>query len=358
MPELTDDNMVMELRRLLALLGDGHSWLTTFGAHERQAMEIEFDRRSLPVRFYHFDDGLYIIDGVNTGRKHIGSRVLNLGALDVEETLERMVPYVGVDNMMGYRAWGVGLYLPTLVFLRTIGVTHDEFVMLTLERKDGKVIDVELRAGRYDLEGGLRRRSGIPTPLYLEQRWKTYWLEEMDDVAAVYVQFNTVQNAESGASIAEFAAKVGEALDDTDARALILDIRHNGGGNNTLLDPFIRMILRFQVADEDRDVFVIAGRETFSAAQNLLNRLERETDAILVGEPTSSRPNHVGETSRVILPYSGIRASISNRYWQDSDPGDDRSWIEPHIPVSLFAADYFSGRDPALETVLELLRQP
>jgi len=37
------------------------------------------------------------------------------------------------------------------------------------------------------------------------------------------------------------------------------------------------------------------GRETFSAAQNLLTDITKYTNAILVGEPNGSKPNHVGE---------------------------------------------------------------
>ena len=44
--------------------------------------------------------------------------------------------------------------------------------------------------------------------------------------------------------------------------------------------------------------------------------------------------------------------SISTRYWQDSDPGDEREWITPDIPIALTAADYFGGVDPALDAVL------
>ena len=30
---------------------------------------------------------------------------------------------------------------------------------------------------------------------------------------------------------------------------------------------------------------------------------------------------------------SRVRGSLSNRYWQDSDPWDDRPWIAPDLPV-------------------------
>ena len=56
------------------------------------------------------------------------------------------------------------------------------------------------------------------------------------------------------------------------------------------------------------------------------------------------------------LPYSRLGGSISNRYWQDSDPWDDRPWIEPDVSVVPTAEDYFEGRDPVLERVVEEIR--
>ena len=45
-------------------------------------------------------------------------------------------------------------------------------------------------------------------------------------------------------------------------------------------------------------------RLTFSAAQNTVTAIERETSAIFVGEPTGSRPNFIGEAIDFELPCS------------------------------------------------------
>lgn len=83
--------------------------------------------------------------------------------------------------------------------------------------------------------------------------------------------------------------------------------------------------------------------------------MERWTDAVFAGEPSSSSPNFAGEETGLVLPYSRVRGSISTRYWQDSDPGDRRPWIAPRIPVTLSSTDYFANRDPVLEAVLQLI---
>ena len=81
-------------------------------------------------------------------------------------------------------------------------------------------------------------------------------------------------------------------------------------------------------------------------------QLERYTPAVFVGEPTGSSPNFVGETNFVELPYSKVRVSLSNLYWQNSNAQDRRTWIPPRIPVAPTFASYMAGRDPALDAAL------
>jgi hypothetical protein len=84
--------------------------------------------------------------------------------------------------------------------------------------------------------------------------------------------------------------------------------------------------------------------------------MDRDTHAIFAGEPSSSRPNFVGEETPVQLPWSGAIGSISDRY-HETIPGDKREWIEPEIKLVLSSADYFANRDPLLEKVLADVRR-
>ena len=93
------------------------------------------------------------------------------------------------------------------------------------------------------------------------------------------------------------------------------------------------------------------GRNTFSAAQVFLGQMDRYTNAIFAGEPSSSRPNFVGEEVPVELPWSGAIGSMSDRY-HETIPGDTREWIEPDIKLVLSSRDYFANKDPLLEKVL------
>ncbi|HEY8793391.1 MAG TPA: hypothetical protein VIM15_00490 [Gemmatimonadaceae bacterium] len=132
----------------------------------------------------------------------------------------------------------------------------------------------------------------------------------------------------------------------------MLDLRQNGGGNNELLQPIIATFVRSPIAQTRGRFFVITGRLTQSAAQNFVNRLEMNTRAIFVGEPTGESPNMYGDPVRFVLPRTRMEVALSSLWWQDTGPNDDRDWTGPYLAARLTAADYRMGRDPALATIL------
>ncbi len=200
-----------------------------------------------------------------------------------------------------------------------------------------------------------RNAPGTP-PLYLQDA-SPYWLRPIAGTSIVYVQYNAIATDERE-SPEQFAARLRGVLRETKATELVVDVRHNGGGNTYLYPPILNAIISFQDSAAGRRVWVIIGRRTFSAAQNFATTIQRYTNAIYVGERTGSRPNFVGESPPVVLPYSGLYATISSRYHQNTDFTDKRAWIAPDVPTPLSSADYFANRDPAMEAIMELVKKP
>jgi C-terminal processing protease CtpA/Prc len=194
------------------------------------------------------------------------------------------------------------------------------------------------------------RPAAEPVPLYLRDRNKPFWLEDVDSLGIFWIQFNAVQNAQSE-TLAAFSERAMAAAERSRASALVVDIRRNNGGDNTLLRPLIVALIRSRFNQTGR-LFVVTGRLTFSAAMNFATQVQRYTEATFVGEPTGAPPNHYGETTRLKLPNSGITVLYSSLRWQDADPRDTRPWIEPSVRVPVLYTDYHTGRDPVLDSVV------
>jgi len=346
-PRLSDNQVLTGMMRLLAILGDGHSGIYGPGPDAT----LDFNSASLPYKFYWFPEGLYVVDGVGEWAAHVGHRIVRFGELDAESVLQRMSEYRGVDNPMTWKWMGPQFYVGRLAMLKEVGATgSDETVDVTLEAPDGRRFTETVPGGSHQHRRKLRPQADGEPPLYLSRVDTNFWIKPMPKVETLYFQFNQVRGSEDE-SVEAFAERLHAALAADNVRTLIVDVRHNNGGNNTLVAPLIRTIVAFDMADPDHRIVVLTGRNTFSAAQSFINRLERWTDAEFAGEPSSSSPNFVGEETNLLLPFSRVRGSISTRYWQDSDPGDERAWIAMDIPVELRSKDYFTGRDPVLEAL-------
>jgi hypothetical protein len=173
----------------------------------------------------------------------------------------------------------------------------------------------------------------------------------LPDSKTVYFQYNAVLN-QSKEPLEKFCKRLFEFIDQHDVDRLVIDMRWNGGGNNFLNRPLVGGLMRCDKVNQRGKLFVIVGRNTFSAAQCGATQIERYTNALFVGEPTGSRPNFVGETCLLDLPYSKMLASISDLFWQNSVAMDYRTWIGPQIYTPPTFETYRARRDPAMEAVL------
>jgi len=202
--------------------------------------------------------------------------------------------------------------------------------------------------------GWVDARDGGTPPLYLQHPSDMNWFEYLPEQKALFIECKQVPDGEKETLKAFFERAYAEA-DARHAERLILDLRLNGGGDNTLLLPIVHGIIKRDVLNQKGHFFVITGRLTQSAAQNLLNLLEKHTNATFAGEPTGERPNHYGEPVPFELPHSRMRVNVSTLWWQDLDPRDTRDATTPQLAAPLSSADYAANRDPVLEAITKAM---
>jgi tetratricopeptide (TPR) repeat protein len=198
------------------------------------------------------------------------------------------------------------------------------------------------------------RNTSLPTPLWLKSPENYFWFEYVEDSRTVYVQYNEVAN-KTDESVADFSKRLFAFVDTHPVDRFVLDLRWNTGGNNYLNKPLLLGIIKSNKIDQRGKLFTIIGRRTFSAAQNLVNDLEKYTNTLFVGEPTAGNPNFYGDAARIELPNSGIVVRASTLWWQDLDSRDTRKWTGPHIAIELTSEDYRTDSDPVMKTILSYI---
>lgn len=349
--DYSDERMLIELERIMYHLGDGHSYILPFGANIVQA-------HFLPLQLYYFSDGMYVVDASPPYTHLIGQKVKKLGPVDPQKFMKDMVQFISQDNEMGAQ-WIGPFFLRFRGMLEAYGLSSGakDILLEALDSK-GKTQQIKVPFVPVPRMRGIPKMPAYPktvgsTPLYLTQVQKSYWLQFLPEQNALYFQFNQVMNEETE-SLANFTKKLEQTLLEKKPAVLIVDVRHNNGGNGDLTPPLIAVLKNYEQKQKGK-IAVLTGRNTFSAAQIFIAGVNRETKAVFVGEPSSSRPNFVGEENMLVLPYSGALGSISNRY-HENIPGDQRKWIEPEVKVNLSSKDYFAGRDPVLAAVFKYFR--
>ena len=81
--------------------------------------------------------------------------------------------------------------------------------------------------------------------------------------------------------------------------------------------------------------------------------LHNDVHAILVGEPTSNKPNHYGQMESFELPNSKIKVTYSTKHFHLIRNADPPS-LDPDIDVPCSLEDFLAGRNPVFDAVLRL----
>lgn len=345
----SDQRMLVELEGLIAMLGDGHSYVLPWAAQHVSSY-------ILPLRFYLFSDGLFVIDADKGFEKWIGKRVYSFGKISVDTALRRLAPYVSKDNAMGVN-WIGPIFLRFQGVMEMLGATKpgERTASITFYGESGARTSFPfIQTPGFHGPPKLIPSpiASTPPPLYLRNVSNPYWLTSVrhGTVPIIYFQFNQVVDNDKE-SLAQFATRLGDSLRIERPRILVVDVRHNNGGNAELLPPVLATMADFKKSAGLPIIIVVTGRNTFSAAQIFVSECDTLLHTVLAGEPSSSKPNFVGEENDSILPSSGAIVSISNRY-HETIPGDQRQWIEPDYLVALSSDQYFKNVDPVMDAIV------
>ncbi|MFL6254496.1 MAG: tetratricopeptide repeat protein [Pyrinomonadaceae bacterium] len=354
-PTLARHQIVVELARIAATIGDGHT-------NVAPTRDPKIGFRTLPLKLYLFKDGMFVRAAERGHAELLGARVVKIGDASPEEAVARARDIVGRDNEMDVKFFAP-LLLAMPEMLHALGLSGSPDAARFTFEKSGRQQTVTLKTGGpadllppdTDLswlskEGWVDMRDGAPTPLWLKDPKNKFWFEQLPGTKTVYVQINEV-NDKADESLAVFSKRLLAFVEANEVEKLVLDLRLNRGGNGSLLRPLVVGLIKSKV-NRPGHLFVLMGRSTWSAAQFLLNRLEKYTDVLFVGEPSGSKGNDYGDSRRITLPNSQLTVRVSIYYWQEWEPWDARPWTAPHVTAELSSEDYRAGLDPALKAVL------
>jgi len=356
-PKLTDIQIIIEMMKLIAKVGDGHTAIS-LGPKTRP----EF-LQTLPIKFYLFKEGLYIIAVDPKFKELLGAQVLRFGNHTVDEVVAALDPLINRDASDIWVKERAPYMMRSLPLLNGLGlIAEPGKVQLMIRDQSGTSKEVTLASDMsapniWNVQPSpkgwinLPEIASSPEPLYVKSMGTNYWFEYLPESRVVYFQYNVINN-DPQEPLAKFSERLFQFINDHEVDKLVIDMRWNNGGNTFLNGPLLKGLISNGKVNQRGKLFIIIGRRVFSAAQNAVSAFGRYTDVVFVGEPTGSSPNFIGDEVFFTLPYSKLAANVSDVYWQEAVALDYRTWIAPQIYIQPTFEAYRANRDPVMEAIL------
>jgi hypothetical protein len=329
------DEIFVGFQQIAKSIGDGHTGIGTAPP----------DRRVMPIQFSKFSDD-FRVSGVGPGiDRALGARLLKIGTMPIAAVWKRVLTLTAQAELLELRQEDALVYLARGYALHGLDITPDRnHTNYSLEDDSGHVFTVDVRG----LEAGktVELKSGYSAiAVRYQKRDVAFWCKILTGHDAVYCAWRAYQDLAANAK-AMFAL-----IGQTHPKKLVLDMRDNGGGDNTVGDSeLVRPIKARPDLNAPGHLYVLIGPETFSAAMNNAAQFQDETSAILAGQTIGERPNSYQEPRQFRLPNSHLVVRASTLYYTFRRKGENA--VRPNKEIIPSWDDVKAGRDPVMDWVL------
>lgn len=357
-PELQDHQIKVRLTSLLALAKDGHSFIRFY----HPLFESEFGNgmqvKPIPLRFAAFEDGIYVVATHNDFTQYMGAKLIAVNDTDSMKAINIISAMFPIENEMNVKQWGVyALSAPEILHAFALS-SSSQSANYTLQ-----IDQIKQTVNLDSIDNWPQEQRGIVVddnwhslsaeqPLYLQHLDKMVWYTFQPANDLVYLKLNGFTKPELDNIEQQVAAAIALSNEKSGSK-LVIDIRHNPGGETGLVNDLVKAIAASH-ANQQKNLYVILGGRTFSAAQLMATALEQYTYAVFVGEPTGINVHFFANARNSFdLPNSGLKIFLSTKLWQTTNANDDRKWQEPDVYAPLSFSDYLQHIDPSLNKILK-----
>jgi len=330
---LSDNRIQLLLSECVSMADDAHTSVH-FGKFKR-----------IPLRFYLFDDGLFVVKAKKGFEEYLGYKVNRISDRTVNELISIADYYMsGNDSWNRYKS---SYFLTSPDFFEGIDLTQQsdsikiEFVsngdtIMNYFKPEKKTDYSDEYDSWRDLATTntmifdttnwvhLRKDNSL---LYLSKPDKPAFYTKIDSLNAFYISVNT------STKIAGFVTDIEQELRTKNYQNLIIDFRLNSGGNYLQQVAFSKIIPK----SFDGKIFIITGNATFSAGICSVARLKYYSGkkAMIIGQELGDRLNFWAEGRQFRLPNSRIRIRAATGY---------HDWVEnKYIPFKSFWINIIFG---------------
>ena len=371
---LSRGELAVGVARAVALSDNGHTRLSTSTL------------RHIPLRFFWFAEGLFVLQTSAENSDLLGFRVDKLGSGTPAEIYSQTWPLIpGREEFKRVRSIH---FLDSSDVLEGFHlIPSSDAVSVELTAPSGQRVTRSFKAssGGIPGEGEVDPRfkngpgcdvtcdwpqllDGGTQPLYVQHAADGYFRAWLEDIDALYVRIFAIADV-GKRPIKEFFADTIAEASRKPPRHVIIDLRGNDGGNYLLARSFAKQIDSLVPGK----VFIVTDGGTFSAALVTVAFLKyfAHGRAQIVGQHVGDKEQFWAEGNSVIaLPNSKLRVRVatayhdweygcsdwSKCYWINILLGVAAGKLDVDLPAPSTFAAYRSGRDESLDAIRLFLR--
>lgn len=332
-PSLQTDQIIIGMLEITATVGDAHTYV-----------HLPRSFHHYPLSLYWFGNELRVTRTTTPYQRALGARVVRIGGMNLRDVSTRIRRVISQAETEWFVLRDSPDYIAVPEVLHTLGIVPNiASAPFTFVDDQGKQFTLNIEAVA---RGAKLDWLSLPTkpPLYQQRADEQFWFTYLPEAKTIYVSFRGYD------SLIENAQQLLTFIDQHQPERLVIDMRENGGGDFTLVREHLLPGLKQRSAiNRTGHLFVVIGRDTFSAAMSNATDFRKDTKAILVGEPIGERPNSYQENRQLVLPNSLLTVSYSTQYYKFLD---DASEVTPDKRINPDWLRYKAGRDPVMEWIL------
>ena len=335
--KLNDDEIMIELMKIFAAIGDEHTNINYF------------DGNRFPLKFYWFEDGIYVIDTIPEYNEIKECKLSKINGVDINKIVKEVANLIPNSNNQWVKYNTPSLLVaPNILYGIDIIDSKDKGTFTFINNEDVE-FSMDIKSSKADTISWIDKDSES-LPLYMQNTDKFYWFEYMTENNLIYYKHDVCRDQKENPFI-DFSIELFNLIKEKNPDKLILDLRDNSGGDSRYIDNIIDKInLTAPELNAENKLYIITRRKTFSSA--VLNCLyaRANSNAIFIGEATGGNPNGYGEVLVMELPNSKKKLSYSIKKFESFDKAMNP--FEPNINVEINSTDYFEDRDPVFEAII------
>jgi uncharacterized protein (TIGR03437 family) len=357
---MTDAEFNLGLASLMASAGDGHTILYAIGS---QAVSAGF--KTFPITFVWLDDGVYVFSASAAYSRALGTRLIAVAGTPIDQVVQRLATVISHGNDQWLHFF-VPKYLSVQQVLQGLHLAPvAATTLLTFQTGAGEVFSLDVAPGTQPQLTATDAAQG-PVPDYLRNTSQFYWFKYSAEDRLLYLKYNLCED-DPGNPMAQFAQSFLSALDNNPVDTVVLDLRGNTGGSDSVIAPLaLGLVQRLPAlaANSKFRFYEVIDKGTFSSGVDLAMGLKAPVPpeygvnvdlphlTTVIGEAAGGPAGSYGDIKQFTLPSSKLLGQYSTRFVDPPVGVALAPSFLPEIAISTRSTDLFARHDPVMAAIL------